>query len=500
MLHCTRTQQTTNLAQIDESEGKTIASFSTDYDCTIFWGESKPKAGGSNPTRIELGDGSQSVKSLHLHPSGMLAIAIMTPPGASVVSQSRSKKASSSTAYLMLFGQSKAAAIDLQGNATSCAWVPPSPSERSRQGAAGAKTTALVGTAEGVIYTVTQAVGKSSAAPSAMQLHRLPPAMRLTGRSTAAPVAAISAHRHFHDESQLVVIVLTDDPVQIMQFAGGSTPEEVFAASKAAFAPMLRPGADRRVGTHLHVYTPSKEMSSKSLLTLLGSANSSPPPVLASKNGDPAPQHIAILTSGGLLYSRFDLTTPFQAVQYNFLRESKDLPYPAPNAKIGTYVGPVKRQEEALLPAAAGAGGSNTESSTEAHGGDAVIPLDVRLTTYHILYVFPSSIVAVNRVSFEVAWLWRATGTAPVKGGLASGSGIIRCAAPSGVPSGAAGPLLATEQCALRIDASKEGQSMWRIFMAQAEENEDALTQLQLANSFAKECADVSFVCCVRSC
>jgi len=415
-------------------------------------------------------------------------------------SSSRQKKGASASAFLLALGQRKAAPLDGSAAFTACAWVPPSPAERSQQASGNSKAIAVLGTADGVLFSVTQRVASSALSPTVLQLHRLPLAMRLTGRSTEAPVAALTAHRHCHNEDQLVVIALTDDPVQIMQYAGGSSLEQVFASSQVQAAPLLRPGADRKVGTHLHVYTPSAQLSSKSLLTLLGSTSSAPPPMLASKRGTPAPQHVAILTSDGLLYSRLDLTTPFQAVQYNFLRESKDLPYPGPAAAVGTYVGPIREAEAALLPVATGAGGSGggTAAAAGACGqgtaSSAVTPLDVRLTLYHIVYVYATSLVAVNRVNFEVAWSWQAGG----KGGLLAGGSSICGTAPANMPDSGVGPLLATDQCALRLDCSRESKNMWRVFMAQAKQQTGDLQQLQLASTFAKEGGDVSDIRAVQ--
>ena len=486
-MHCT------SCLQIDEANGKVITAFSSEQQCTLFWGASGPSSEVVNPTRIDLGDGSQRVQTLHLHPSGALAIVLMSPapPGSA---SSRQKKGIAASAYLVALGQGKAAPLDGGSHFTACAWVPPSPAEQSQQSSGNSKATAVLGTIDGVLFSVAQRIASSSLSPTVAQLHRLPLAMRLTGRSTEAPVAAITAHRHCHDEEQLIIIALTDDPVQIMQFAGGSTVEQVFAASQVQAAPMLRPGADRRVGTQVHVYTPTTQLSSKSLLTLLGSTGSGPPPVLASRRGTPAPQHIAILTSDGLLYSRLDLTTPFQAAQYNFLRESKDLPYPSPSAALGTYAGPVREAEAALLPAATGAGGNTGTpgSPSEARGRDAlgasVTPLDVRLTLYHIVYVFPTALVAVNRVSFEVVWTWKLGSDKAAMGG---GGNIICCAAPSFVPDDGTGPLLATDQCAMRIGCEQEGGTMWKVFLSQARDREDKVEQLQLASTFAKEASDV---------
>ena len=282
----------------------------------------------------------------------------------------------------------------------------------------------------------------------------------------------------------VVVLLATDGPARLYEFSGGTDAHSLFqAAAASGHVPFLQPGTNEFVNTRMSVCVPRRVDDS------LGAIMPPEGEVLQlGTDKHPLPQCLVMTTSEGLLVVQLDLAGIEEGAR-QCLRRHHLLPLPTASSKVGDFLGPGATTSQAGAARGPGSerGSGRGAPSAAGAGASAQAPLrlvDVVVSDYHILYLFTTRLVAVNRVSYEVVWLCSLEGSggvaaaaqAPLLEGrlLPCGGAFISDPAQAdgkGPPS----LLLATDRSMGHLQLNNEGSQLWHIFLRQAQEQKDDL-------------------------
>ena len=446
-------------AQIDQVDGASITAFSAQGKAILLWSTFDDQGNGITIEHAgpEMRAGAV-VSRLVLHLSGAFAIMITSPHNSA-----QAPHPSDCAAYILDYGNSRVFPLHIPG-ASCAAWVPAGGDAKG----SSTQLQAVVGTRTGEFHWV-RFTRNSAGSAKSQHLFTLPessliPSVGLTtskasSKSAGHIVSALSIHTLLDEPDQLLILAATDEPAYLYQFKGGSSPREVFDAAKsAAVHTCLRPGGLSRAGTQLRVHTPNSRELSQSLLAVTAPLGNQV--TLSDSRGRALPQSAAMSTSEGLLYGSLDLSAEFQVHDRGYIRGAVVLPYPSISCSVGDRFGPHDQPDAppgTTASAAAVLGGL---------GGPTVTPLDFQLTAFRIVYFFTSSVIVINRVSFEVVFVWHNDHVASDSSRQPKAVGQIVAAASSAPPS--TGVDFATDRGVLRVSVSNENAGLWRIILNQA--------------------------------